>query len=96
MNSKAAISSHMMKGNSAQSVSSSSSVGSSKVSMNSILTKGDSSQIYLKTRGHAQSNMQVGMGTKSQMMVRKTPSGNSNSSSKNKKIKVAGPGSGLV
>ena len=42
-------------------------------------------------------NLQTGMGTKSTMVVRKTPSG-SNSSSKTKKLKVAStaaPGSGL-
>jgi hypothetical protein len=80
---------HMLKGTTAQSVSSSSSIGSSKISLNSAQHKSDSSQIYLKTlqRGHNVNHMSTGMGTKSTMVIRKTPSG-SNSSSKTKKIKV--------
>ena len=80
---------HMLKGTTAQSVSSSSSIGSSKISLNSAQHKSDSSQIYLKTlsRGHNVNHMSTGMGTKSTMVIRKTPSG-SNSSSKTKKLKV--------
>ena len=80
---------HMLKGTTAQSVSSSSSIGSSKISLNSAQHKSDSSQIYLKTlsRGHNVNHMTTGMGTKSTMVIRKTPSGSS-SSSKTKKLKV--------
>ena len=80
---------HVLKGTTAQSVSSSSSIGSSKISLNSAQHKSDSSQIYLKTlsRGHNVNHISTGMGTKSNMVIRKTPSG-SNSSSKTKKLKV--------
>lgn len=95
LNVKATSNNHALKGTTAQSVSSSSSIGSSKISLNSHHGKSDSSQIYLKTlsRGHAQNHMQTGMGTKSTMVIRKTPSG-SNSSSKTKKIKVTSTNSG--
>ena len=84
-----------LKGGTAQSVSSSSSIGSSKISLNSAQYKSEGSQIYLKTlsRGHNVPHLQTGMGTKSTMVVRKTPSG-SNSSSKTKKIKVTSTASG--
>ena len=80
---------HMLKGTTAQSVSSSSSIGSSKISLNSAQHKSDSSQIYLKTlsRGHNVNQLTTAMGTKSTMVLRKTPSGSS-SSSKTKKLKV--------
>lgn len=77
----------MLKGTTAQSVSSSSSIGSSKISMNSAQHKSDNSQIYLKTlsRGHNVNHLNSGMSSK--VVIRKTPSG-SNSSSKTKKLKV--------
>ena len=92
LNVKTQSTNHMAKGNTAASVSSSSSVGSSKISLNSGhggQYKSDSSQIYLKTlnRGN-QVHLQSGIGTKSTMIIRKTPSG-SNSSSKTKKLKVS-------
>ena len=90
LNVKTTANNHMLKGTTAQSVSSSSSIGSSKISMNSAQHKSDSSQIYLKTlqRGHNVNHLQSTIGTKSTMVIRKTPSG-SNSSSKTKKIKVS-------
>ena len=88
---------HMLKGTTAQSVSSSSSIGSSKISLNSAQHKSDSSQIYLKTlsRGHNVNQLTTGMGTKSTMVIRKTPSG-SNSSSKSKKLKVTSSNNALT
>ena len=87
LNAKSTATNHMLKGTTAQSVSSSSSIGSSKISLNSGQHKSDSSQVYLKTLSRVQNMNQIGLGTKSTLVVRKTPSG-SNSSSKTKKLKV--------